>query len=201
VKSEIAGAGTISPERGPITGNAQDEQELIEALQRGDAKAFETFVLTYQHRVYGISLRMLGNRSEAEEIAQEVFLRVHRSIGDFRGDSKLSTWLYAITSRLCLNRLKAGARDRRAGGTVLERIADGRPNPDARLIEAERESAVHQAIQELDDDRKIVVVLRDLHGLSYEEIASALDLDLGTVRSRLHRARMELRQRLERFNR
>ena len=178
-----------------------DDLELLEALRRGDAKAFETFVLTYQHRVYSISLRMLGNRSEAEEIAQEVFLRVYRSIGEFRGDSKLSTWLYTITSRLCLNRLKAGNPRRRAGESVLDKIADGRPNPDARLLEAERESAVHQAIQELDDDRRIVVVLRDLHGLSYDEIASALDLDPGTVRSRLHRARMELRQRLERFNR
>ncbi|HLC42905.1 MAG TPA: sigma-70 family RNA polymerase sigma factor [Methylomirabilota bacterium] len=179
--------------------DVQNEQGLVEALKRGDVKAFEAFVLTYQHRVFGISLRMLGDRSEAEEIAQEAFLRVYRSIREFRGESKLSTWLYTITSRLCLNRLKSGERQRREGAGVLARIANGHPDPAETLEESELEAAIRQAIAELDEDRRIVVVLRDLHGLSYEEIAEALDLELGTVRSRLHRARMELKQRLERF--
>jgi RNA polymerase sigma-70 factor (ECF subfamily) len=183
----------------PSHGSVQDEQTLVEALKHGDAKAFETFVLTYQHRVFGIALRMLGDRSEAEDVAQEAFLRVFRSIREFRGESKLSTWLYSITSRLCLNRLKSGERRRREGAAVLARIANGHPDPAESLEESELEQAVRQAIAELDEDRRIVVVLRDLHGLSYEEIAEALDLELGTVRSRLHRARMELKQRLERF--
>jgi RNA polymerase sigma-70 factor (ECF subfamily) len=176
-----------------------DDLELLESLRRGEAEAFEALVVTYQHRVFSIAVRMLGDRSEAEDVAQEVFLRVHRSIRGFRGEAKLSTWLYAITSRLCLNRLKSGSKQRKAGETALERIADGRPDPGATLEASELDAALHRAIAELDDERRIVVVLRDLHGLSYEEIATALDLELGTVRSRLHRARMELKERLERF--
>lgn len=172
---------------------------MLESLRRGEAEAFEALVVTYQHRVFSIAVRMLGDRSEAEDVAQEVFLRVHRSIRGFRGEAKLSTWLYAITSRLCLNRLKSGSHQRKAGETALERIADGRPDPGATLEASELDAALHRAIAELDDERRIVVVLRDLHGLSYEEIATALDLELGTVRSRLHRARMELKERLKRF--
>ncbi len=156
-------------------------------------------MLTYQHRIFSIALRMLGDRGDAEEVAQEVFLRVHRSIREFRGEAKLSTWLYAITSRLCLNRMRAPGRGRRAGEQALGRVANGHPNPGATLEAGEIQAALHRAIAELDEERRIVVVLRDLHGLAYEEIAAALELPLNTVRSRLHRARMELKERLERF--
>lgn len=155
-------------------------------------------MVTYQHRIFSIALRMVRDRGEAEEIAQEVFLRVHRSIREFRGEAKISTWLYAITSRLCLNQLKSAGRQRRAGGAALEQIADGHPDASATLEASELRAALYRAIAELDDERRIVVVLRDLQGLAYEEIAAALDLELGTVRSRLHRARMELKERLER---
>ena len=175
------------------------ELALVASLRRGKAEAFETLVVTYQHRVFSIALRMLGDRGEAEEVAQEVFLRVHRSIRSFRGEAKLSTWLYAITSRLCVNRLKSPRRQRRVGEAALARIANGHPNPDATLEASEQKEALHRAIAELDEERRIVVVLRDLHGLAYEEIAAALDRELGTVRSRLHRARMELKERLEAY--
>ena len=90
---------------------AGDEADpLLGRLRTGDGRAFEELVLTYQHRVFGVALRMLGNAAEAEEIAQEVFLRAHRGLADFRGDARLSTWLYAIASRLCLNRLASGER-------------------------------------------------------------------------------------------
>ena len=176
-----------------------DDRPLVESLRRGEPEAFETLVLAYQHRVFSIALRMLADRGEAEEVAQEVFLRVHQSVRDFRGEARLSTWLYAITSRLCLNRLKSPSRARRAGEAALMRMADAHPNPGATLEALEVEAALHRAIGELDDEQRIVVVLRDLHGLAYEEIAAALDLPLGTVRSRLHRARMELKARLEPF--
>lgn len=172
---------------------------LVESLRRGDAEAFETLVVTYQHRIFSIALRMLGDRSEAEEIAQEVFLRVYRSIGDFRGEARLGTWLYAITSRLCLNRLKSPGRRRRMSEGALARVANGRPNPGTALEASELEAALRRAIAELDDERRIVLVLRDLQGLAYEEIAAALELPLNTVRSRLHRARMEVKERMERF--
>jgi len=156
--------------------------------------------MAYQHRIFGVALRMLGNRADAEELAQEVFLRVHRAIGEFRGDSKLSTWLYAIASRLCLNRLASGEqRVARWGEDALSRLAWSGVGPGEEMERSELESALHRGIAELADERRIVVVLRDLEGLSYEEIAAALEIELGTVRSRLHRARMDLRDKLERF--
>ncbi len=155
--------------------------------------------VTYQHRVFGVALRMLRNRSEAEEIAQEVFLRVHGAVEDFRGEAKLSTWLYAITSRLCLNRLAAGERRvAREGQETLERLTAD-VDPAAQLERGELEAALQRAITELPEERRIVVVLRDLEGLPYEEIAEALDLPVNTVRSRLHRARLDLKAKLERF--
>ncbi len=179
---------------------AGDAPRFLDRLRAGDAPAFEELVMTYQHRVFGVALRMLGNRAEAEEVAQEVFVRAHRALGDFRGDAKLSTWLYAITSRLCLNRLASGERRlTRQGEDALLRLSDGGPRPDAALERRELETALGRAIAELPEDRRIVVVLRDIEGLSYEEIAQVLELELGTVRSRLHRARADLKEKLERF--
>jgi RNA polymerase sigma-70 factor (ECF subfamily) len=179
---------------------AGDAPRFLDRLRAGDAPAFEELVMTYQHRVFGVALRMLGNRAEAEEVAQEAFVRAHRALGDFRGDAKLSTWLYAITSRLCLNRLASGERRlTRQGEDALLRLSDAGPRPDAALERRELETALGQAIAELPEDRRIVVVLRDLEGLSYEEIAQVLELELGTVRSRLHRARADLKEKLERF--
>lgn len=175
-----------------------DPVDLPERLRAGDARAFEELVRLYQHRVFGVALRMLGSRAEAEEIGQEAFVRIHRSIAGFRGDSQLSTWIHAITSRLCLTRLAAAERKlARAGEDVLEQLPDRHEDATALLDRHERERALHDAIAALPDDRRIVVVLRDLEGLSYEAIAEALALEVGTVKSRLHRARMELKDRLE----
>lgn len=179
---------------------AGDAPRFLDRLRAGDAPAFEELVMTYQHRVFGVALRMLGNRAEAEDVAQEAFVRAHRALGAFRGDAKLSTWLYAITSRLCLNRLASGERRLiRHGEDALLRLSDAGPRPDAALERRELETALGRAIAELPEDRRIVVVLRDIEGLSYEEIAQVLELELGTVRSRLHRARAELKEKLERF--
>jgi len=93
-----------------MEGRTGDDSQLVDRLRRGDPRAFEALVIAYQHRVFGVALRMLRNRAEAEEVAQEVFLRVHRAIDEFRGEAKLSTWLYTIASRLCLNRLASGER-------------------------------------------------------------------------------------------
>jgi len=176
------------------------EEPLLARLRSGEARAFEELVIAHQHRVFGVALRMLGNSGEAEEVAQETFLRAHRAIGAFRGDARLSTWLYGIASRLCLNRLAGGERRLRRGGEAeLGRLAAAGPDPAADLERSEVEQALHRAIAELPEERRIVVVLRDLEGLSYEEIAAALELELGTVRSRLHRARMDLKDKLERF--
>ncbi len=179
---------------------AGDAPRFLDRLRAGEASAFEELVTMYQHRVFGVALRMLGNAAEAQEAAQEAFLRAHRGLAEFRGDAKLSTWLYAITSRLCLNRLASGERRLvRQGEETLLRLADDSRRPDAALERSELEAALHRAIAELPEERRIVVVLRDLEGLSYEAIAQVLDLELGTVRSRLHRARADLKDKLERF--
>jgi RNA polymerase sigma-70 factor (ECF subfamily) len=183
-----------------MEGRSGDDAPLVDRLRRGEPRAFEDLVIGYQHRVFGVALRMLGNRAEAEELAQEVFLRAYRAIGEFRGDAKLSTWLYAIASRLCLNRLSSGERRMaRQGEETLTRLASSEIGPAEELERSELEAALHRAIAELADERRIVIVLRDLEGLSYEEIAAALELEPGTLRSRLHRARMDLRDKLERF--
>jgi len=194
--------GTFFPRYGLTVreGDAADDPGFLERLRAGDARAFEELVASHQHRVFGVALRMLGSAAEAEDIAQEAFLRAHRSLPEFRGDAKLSTWLYTIVSRLCLNRL--ASRDRKAvrhGEEVLLRVADPRGDPQTDAERGELESALHRAIAELSEERRVVVILRDLEGLSYEEIAAALGLELGTVRSRLHRARMDLKDKLERF--
>jgi RNA polymerase sigma-70 factor, ECF subfamily len=177
-----------------------DPAGLVDRLRRGDQRAFEELVRRYQNRVFGVTLRMLGNWADAEEVAQEVFLRVHRSVGDFRGESKLSTWLYAIASRLCLNRLASGrVRPTLESDDAVLRIESSDADPGEHLERAEVEAALQRAIAELPEERRIVVVLRDLEGLAYEDIAHALGLELGTVRSRLHRARAELKGKMERF--
>jgi RNA polymerase sigma-70 factor (ECF subfamily) len=150
--------------------------------------------------VFGVAARMLGNRAEAEEIAQETFLRAHRALPEFRGEARLGTWLYAIASRLCLNRLAAPER-RLARGDVeaLSAAPSHEPDAAAALERSERDAALREAIAALPEERRIVVILRDLEGLSYDEIAEVLALEPGTVRSRLHRARMDLKAKLERF--
>jgi RNA polymerase sigma-70 factor (ECF subfamily) len=176
---------------------AGDSAEFVRRLRVGDPRAFEDLVRTQQHRVYGLALRMLGNAAEAQDVAQEAFLRAHRGLAEFRGDARLSTWLYAIVSRLCLNRL--AGNERRLARHGEERLADACPGPDQALERGEIEEALHRAIGELPEERRIVVVLRDVEGLAYEQIAEVLELPVGTVRSRLHRARLDLKEKLERF--
>ena len=179
---------------------AGDSAEFVTRLRAGDRRAFEDLVRTQQHRVYGLALRMLGNAAEAQDVAQEVFIRAHRGLAEFRGDAQISTWLYTIASRLCLNRL-AGSERRlaRHGEEALAKLADTGPGPDQALERGELEEALHRAIADLGEERRVVVVLRDVEGLAYEEIAEILELPVGTVRSRLHRARLDLKEKLERF--
>jgi len=179
---------------------ARDDPGFVERLRGGDPGAFEELVRGYQHRVFGVALRMLGSRAEAEDIAQDVFLRVHRALADFRGEARLSTWLYGITSNLCLNRLASAERRRmRHDEEALMRAPSDAADATATMERSEVETALHQAIAELLEERRIVIVLRDLEGLSYEDIAEALVLPLNTVRSRLHRARLDLKSKMERF--
>jgi RNA polymerase sigma-70 factor (ECF subfamily) len=186
------------------------ERRLIRKLRERDERAFREMVDTYGDRVFNLTFRMLGNRAEAEDLAQEVFITVFKSIDQFRGDAKLSTWLYRVTANHCKNRIKYLARrhDRSkaeyddglehasgdgGGGVALARPA---PRPDDQLAGAQMELVLQAAIAELDEEQRILVVLRDVEDLSYEEICAITDLPEGTVKSRLHRARMALRKKL-----
>src|SRR5215831_3875702 len=148
-----------------VRGDASSESDAFLArLRAGDSQAFEDMVKTYQHRIYGVALRMMGSRAEAEEVAQETFLRAHGALGDFRGDARLSTWLYAIASRLCLNRLASGEHRMSQRRSDAVEVLPGRleDQPGGDLERSEQEEALHRAIAELPEERRVVVVLRDL---------------------------------------
>ncbi len=176
----------------------------LERLRRRDPEAFERLVIDYQDRVHDFCLRMLGDAEEATDVAQDVFVSLHQHLPGFREDSKLSTWIYRIAKNHCLNRLKyLGRRGRGRRSAVedvdevlLERAADSAPQPDEELIARDERESVRAAIAQLEDDQRMLVGLRDIEGLSYEEIVEITELPLGTVKSRLHRARERLAKAL-----
>lgn len=187
------------------------ERLLLARLRERDERAFKEMVEKYQDRVFNLLYRMVGSKEEAEDLAQEVFITVFKSIDQFRGDSKFSTWLYRIAANHCKNRIKYLARrhdrqtselnaitEREAAAQGGEAIGAGHiEGPDRFLEGAERERIVQAAIAELEDEHRLVVVLRDIEELSYEEICEITGLPEGTVKSRLHRARLALKERLE----
>jgi RNA polymerase sigma-70 factor (ECF subfamily) len=185
------------------------ERSLLRRLRDRDERAFRELVQAHRDRVYNITFRMLGNRAEAEDVAQEVFIAVFKNIDDFREQSKFSTWLYRIAVNHCKNRIKYLARrhdrdrdeldETTQGAGVNGSISGPVPSaPDRALEGAQMEKLVQDAIATLEDDQRIVVVLRDVEDLSIEEICEITGLPDGTVKSRLHRARLVLRKRLQR---
>jgi len=179
---------------------------LIERLKQRDERAFRELIETQRDRVYNITYRMLGNRHEAEDVAQEVFITVFKSIDTFRGDAKLSTWLYRVTVNQCKNRIKYLARRHDRDREELDETSHSNgvagtppvhPQPDKALAGVQMEKVLEEAINQLDEDHRIVIVLRDVEDLSIEEICKITDLPDGTVKSRLHRARLALRKRLQ----
>jgi RNA polymerase sigma-70 factor (ECF subfamily) len=187
------------------------EERLIARLVARDERAFNELVRAYERRIFALVLRMIGNRAEAEDLAQEVFVQVFKAIGSFRGDSKLSTWIYRIAVNLCKNRTKY-LRVRHSGEeeeleAVAERVPLGearRANvgqverPDEMIAGKQVEQIVQRAILALEPDFRECLVLRDVEELSYEEIGEITSLPAGTVKSRIHRARAMLREIVER---
>lgn len=176
------------------------ERQLLGRLRRCEAGAFEVLVRSQQDRMYDFCVRMLGDREEAFDVTQEIFLSAHQHLDGFRADASLSTWLFRIARNHCLNRLKyLQRRGRGRSGDLTEADevslmeAAGAPARPDEVLAAQRERArVHQAIAELDEEQRALVVLRDVEGLSYEEIMDITELAEGTVKSRLHRAREKL---------
>lgn len=176
------------------------EREWIEAARRGDEAAFEQLVRTYENKVYHLALRMCGNREDAMEIAQEAFLSAWRGLPFFREESSFATWLYRLTSNAAIDFLR---RDKRSvTGPSLDddeaftQAPDPAPSPHSRAEQKELREALAAGLATLTPEHRQVLLLRELQGMSYEEIARALDLDLGTVKSRIARAREKLRKYL-----
>ncbi len=173
------------------------DRELLRRLRKGDERAFAELIRRYQDRIHDLAYRMLGNRQEAEDLAQEIFVAVYKNLGQFRGDSKLSTWIYRVAKNHCLNRIVYLRRhgSGRTGELEDGHEPDGDPGvgaPDRALERRERQALVQRALAELDEAQRMVVVLRDIEGLDYDEIVVVLEEPLGTVKSRLHRARAAL---------
>ena len=184
---------------------SEGEKYLLEKAKQGDVKAFEELIEGYQKKVYNIALKILGNPDDAGELAQEVFIRVFKSIGKFREEARFSTWLYRITTNACLDSLRKQKNKRqvsldedvrREDGEMRREVEDSRPTPD---IEAERneiKKIVHAAINALPEEHRTVIVLRDIQGFSYEDIARIINCPEGTVKSRINRARLNLKEML-----
>src|SRR5262245_6004078 len=185
------------------------ERSLLRRLRDRDERAFRELIDDHRDRVFNITYRMLGHRAEAEDVAQEVFITVFKTIDTFREESKFSTWLYRVTVNHCKNRIKYLARRHDRDRDELDESANststngqiGAPLPSApdRALEgAQMEKLLQEAIANLDEDHRLVVVLREIEDLSIEEICDITGLPDGTVKSRLHRARLALRKKLQR---
>lgn len=185
------------------------ERSLLRRLRDRDERAFRELLELHRDRVFNITFRMLGNRAEAEDVAQEVFISVFKTIDQFREESKFSTWLYRVAVNHCKNRIKYLARRHDRDRDELDETSHqqngatlGAPvraaQPDRALEGAQMERLLQEAIGNLDDDHRVVVVLRDVEDLSIEEICEITGLPDGTVKSRLHRARLALRKKLQR---
>jgi len=185
------------------------DKALIVRFNDGDRQAFEELVIRYQQRIYNTALRFLRVDDEAQEAAQEVFIKVYHALPEFRGESKFSTWLYQVAMNHCKNKLKYLKRRHyytsdsmeqaveTQDGEMSRQFATEDPDPQQEAQSRETQEKVRAAIDLLADDQREVIVLRELQGLSYEEIADITGQALGTVKSRIHRARLELARLLK----
>ena len=190
------------------------ERLLIGRLKERDPSAFDEIVRRYMDKVFSLTYRMLGNRQEAEDVAQEVFITVFKTVDSFRGEAKFSTWLLRIAANQSKNRLKYLARratdpDGLEDGGALDVAAaphamplsgqvDG---PDVLAEAAELDGLLQAGIAQLDEEQRLLVILRDVEEMSYEEIGEVTGLPEGTIKSRLHRARMALKEWLDKHTR
>ncbi len=185
------------------------ETEFIERLKRGEAAAFEEWVADRSGEIYGLLFRLTENSEEARDLTQETFLRAFQSIGRFRGEADLKTWIYRIAINQARNRWRWWRRRRRdstvsldaetgqTNQTLMATLVETSENPEQQTLAHEREVALRAALQKLGVSYRETVILRDIEGFSYEEIAATLGINVGTVKSRLARGRLELRRRLE----
>jgi RNA polymerase sigma-70 factor (ECF subfamily) len=186
-------------------------RELVEQAQAGSQTAFNELVRAFQRPMFNLAFRMVNNREDADELTQEIFVRMYRSIGKFRGNSAFATWLYAIAVNTCRSRLRRlrriahfevvrldEERERDDFGPSHVEAVDPADPPGKAMERREIGEQVRKIVAAMPDELKTVIVLRDMQGLAYEEIAAALGCSVGTVKSRLFRARLRAKEKLSR---
>lgn len=181
------------------------DQELVARVQQGDKKAFDLLVLKYQLRVSKLVSRFLRNQSDVPDVVQDAFIKAYRAIPNFRGDSAFYTWLYRIAINTAKNHLVAQSRKSPANSIDAQEAEDygasewlkEYASPEREALASELEATIHQAMGDLPPDLREAITLREIEGLSYEEIAAVMDCPIGTVRSRIFRAREAIDNKLE----
>jgi len=177
-----------------------DEATTIRRAQNGDGTALEELLLVYEKKVYNIAYRLMGSEADAADMAQEALIKIYRSIRGFKGEASFSSWVYRLTVNTCMD----GLRKRKRAPISLEFACEsgvsfedsGADAPEARALSIERAEDIQKAINMLSAEHRAVVVMRDIGGLSYEEIASSLTISVGTVKSRINRGRQRLKELL-----
>jgi len=181
------------------------DQELVQRVQAGDKNAFDVLIMKYQQRIINVITGFVHDPVEAQDVAQEAFIKAYRAIPNFRGDSAFYTWLYRIAINTSKNHLTARARRPptsdvdAADATNVYDAPELKEfeTPESNLVSDELEQAIHQAIDELQEDTATAIKLREFEGMSYEEISEAMECPIGTVRSRIFRAREAIEQRIQ----
>jgi len=188
------------------------EKRLVALLRERNEDAFEEFVRRYSGNVFNIAMRMLGNRAEAEDLSQDIFITVFKRIETFRGDSSLSTWLYRVTVNHCKNRIKYLSRrhdlmkreydDATECGRGDGRAVAGAVHRPDEIVEAmQTEGLIQKALESIDEDHRTILILREIECMSYTQIGEIMLLEEGTVKSKLHRARSAFMKRMEELER
>ncbi len=182
------------------------DAELVARVQKGDKRAFDLLVLKYQRKIMRLLSRMLNNQAEVEDIAQETFIKAYRALPQFRGDSAFYTWLYRIAINTARNWLSSNQRKMLVSDTFETKEGEtfsqsdnliDIDTPESRMVSREIAQTVNKAIEDLPEDLRTAIVLREIEGLSYEEIAQTMECPIGTVRSRIFRAREAIAARLK----
>jgi RNA polymerase sigma-70 factor (ECF subfamily) len=185
-----------------------EESIFILRLQANEDAAYDELVRIYNASIFHVAYRMLGDTGEASDVVQEIFLKVFRNIGNFRSEASLKTWIFKIAFSEILNRLRwwktrhrssTVSLDEQPNGNGRHHVPDSYPTPEQVLVNKERERAIQQALVKLSSDHRSIIVLRDIEGFSYTEIAEVLGISIGTVKSRVARARAELKKSLMRY--
>jgi len=198
---------TKSAEKTPQQSNKVTDLELVRRVQAGEKAAFDVLVLKYQHKIIKLVMRFLSDHSEAQDVAQDAFIKAYKALPKFRGDSAFYTWLYRIAVNTAKNYLVSrGRRPRNYSGVKMKSGEDDNfdpsmlltstDTPDRLAMTAQLKEAIHNAISALPEDLRVAVSLREYEGMSYEDIAQVMDCPIGTVRSRIFRARESIEKHI-----